>query len=81
MGFAIPPKPWDFIPSFKKVNPKDYDAVSKGLADYFADEPAKITVWWFTPNPHFGGTPPAFLMLMRPAKAIKIIKSMLEGEG
>ena len=69
------------FPSSKKVNPKEYDFIIKGITEYFKDEPEKITTWWFTPNPHFGGTPPAFLMVMKPNKAIKIIKALLKGDS
>lgn len=58
---------------------QDLEDVAKILGDFFKDEPEKITHWLFTYNPHLGGTP-ARLIIARPEKAAKIIRSMHGGD-
>lgn len=50
------------------------------LAGFFKNEPRKITLWLLTSNSYMGGTIPAEFILMRPQKALMIIKDMAEGE-
>lgn len=77
---AVPPR--SLIPSFKDGSAiRGFQDVAEGIAERFKDNPEKITQWWFSHNPLFGHTPPAFLMLMRPEKAVATIKAMLDGEG
>lgn len=54
--------------------------IAEEIAEFFEDEPWKITMWWFTENPFFGGTTPAKLYLMRPKKAEQVILSLLRGD-
>ena len=39
--------------------------ISRGLADFFKDEPHKIALWLLTPNSHFGGVSPAEIIAIR----------------
>lgn len=53
--------------------------IAKHLAEFFEDEPEKITLWWFTKNGMIGGIEPAWLRLMRPEKFREWIKNLKDG--
>jgi len=52
----------------------DKEEIAKHLAEFFRDEPQKITIWWFTENLNFGGVTPAWLYLQRPKKFEKWLR-------
>lgn len=55
------------------------EEAAKFIAEFFKDEPEKITLWWHTENMNIGGVTPAFLYFRRPEKCLKWIKNMKDG--
>ena len=53
--------------------------ISEGLADFFKDDPAKITYWLLTENPHFGGVSPAELIAIRGEKGLQKVAAFVKG--
>ena len=78
MGFAILTK---IKTHTEKMTSKEREYLSETLDAvywHFQYEPKKALLWFFTPNPIMGGVMPCELMLYRPAKARKIVFSMLD---
>lgn len=67
--------------SLPKESPME--VISKGLAEYFKDDPGKIAVWLLTKNPNFGMMSPAELTVRHPRGLYKVatfIKNARNGD-
>jgi len=55
------------------------EEIAKHLAEFFKDDPKKITMWWLTENPLLGNIEPCRFWCMRPNKFRKWIKNLVDG--
>lgn len=59
----------------------DIKIIAKHLAEFFKDEPEKITYWLLTKNPFFGGITPAWLIQNdRSYKVVQFIENTKNGD-
>lgn len=58
---------------------RDVDVIADGLAEFFKDDPRKISVWLLTSNPHFGGCTPAELIGIRGDKGMYKVARFVDG--
>jgi hypothetical protein len=71
-----PPKPL-----VSELSDEDIAYAGQRLAEFFKDDPAKITAWWLTPNPMFGLISPANLVAIgRGHKVIEFIEAAERGD-
>ena len=54
--------------------------IAKHFAEFFKDEPEKITMWWLTKNPLIGGIEPCRLWCIQPNKFKRWIKNLIDGD-
>ena len=55
----------------------DLEVIAFGLANFFKDEPEKITYWLLAENPNFGGLSPAQLIVMRDDAGLKKVANFV----
>lgn len=54
------------------------EIIAKGLAEFFKDDPKKISYWLLTENSHFGNISPANLIMLRGKAGIAKVARFVE---